>query len=74
MKKILFAWITVLISGCCSTGIVEYQQVSVVPVKTVAVVPMVTEVAVIPAKPMIQPVLVDYVEPINVTTTRIDFY
>lgn len=74
MKGILFAGVTVLLSGCCSTGIVEYQQVSVVPVKTVAVVPVVTEVTVVPVQPMIQPVLVDYVEPINVTTTRIDFY
>lgn len=76
MKWTLLAGIVALTTGCCSTGVVQYQQVSVVPVKKVCctrVVPMrpvVTRVV----SPVVQPVLVDYVEPIDVTTTTIDFY
>ncbi len=74
MKGLLIAGIIVLTTGCCSNGVIEYQQVSVVPVKTVSVVPVVTKVNFVPVQPIVQPVLVDYVEPINVTTTKIDFY
>lgn len=55
----------VIASGCCcrATNLVAVRQVSVVPV-----VPVVS--------PVIQPVILDagYVEPLDVTTTTIDFY
>jgi len=81
MKWIALAGIIGLTTGCCTTtGVVEYQQVSVVPVKKVAVTPCCTRV--VPVRPVVtrvvspvvEPVLVDYVEPVDVTTTTIDFY
>lgn len=83
MKWIILAGVVGLTTGCCSTGVVQYQQVSVVPVKKViAVAPVVRTVNVVPVRPVItrvvapvaEPVLVDYVEPVDVTTTTIDFY
>lgn len=83
MKWTILAGIVALTTGCCNTGVVAYQQVSVVPVKrVVSYVPVVTNVRVVPVRPVvtrvvspvIEPVLVDYVEPIDVTTTTIDFY
>ena len=84
MKGIILIGIAILTTGCCNTGVVEYQQVSVVPIRKVAppVVSVVTKVRVIPARPIVTrvitptvtPVLVDYAEPIDVTTTGIDYY
>jgi hypothetical protein len=83
MKWIVLAGFVGLITGCCTTsGVVEYRQVSVVPVKRVTVAPVVTQVRVVPVRPVVtrvvspvvQPILVDYVEPVDVTTTTIDFY
>ena len=83
MKWTILVGIIGLATGCCNTGVVAYQQVSVVPVKKVIpIVPVVTQVRMVPVRPVVtrvvapivEPVLVDYVEPIDVTTTTIDFY
>lgn len=84
MKGIALAGIIGLTTGCCctTTGVVEYQQVKMVPVKKVTVAPVVTKVQYVPVRPVVtrvvapvvEPVLVDYVEPVDVTTTTIDFY
>ena len=81
---ILTAMIT-LATGCCCTNtqLVEYQQVKVIPVKKVT--PVVRRVRTAPVSccvatrqvrvtPIVEPVLIDYVEPLDVTTTTIDFY
>jgi hypothetical protein len=68
MKWIMLAGIIGLTTGCCCTSttqVIAYRQVSVVPVKRVAIVPV---------RPVIEPVTVEYVEPVDVTTTTIDFY
>ncbi len=80
MKWTMIAGIIALTTGCCNKGVVAYQQVRLGPVKKVAVVPVVTRM--VPVRPVItrvvspvvEPVLIDYVEPIDVTTTTIDFY
>jgi hypothetical protein len=80
MKWTILIGIIGLTSGCCTTGVIAYQQVSVVPINRV--VPVVTQVKMVPVRqvvtrvitPIVEPVLVDYVEPIDVTTTSIDFY
>ena len=71
MKWTLLAGVVALTTGCCTTTeVVQYRQVGVVRVapivRPVVVRPVVTRV--------VEPVLVDYVEPIDVTTTTIDFY
>ncbi len=68
-----------LLSGCCTTtDVVQYRQVSVAKVKPIKVVPVVPVVTPVVATrivtPVVEPVIVDYVEPIDVTTTTIDFY
>ena len=66
MKWTILASIIFLTTGCCCTNqVVEYRQVRVA-----RVVPVVTRIV----TPVIEPVRVDYVEPIDVTTTSIDFY
>lgn len=67
MKWTMLAGMIALTTGCCCTNTaVVYQPVRVVPVKRV--------VAVVPIAPVVEPVIVDYVEPVDVTTTTIDFY
>lgn len=63
MKWIILLCMAALTAGCCTTQVVAYRQVSVARVVPVRVV-----------SPVIEPVLVDYVEPVDVTTTTIDFY
>lgn len=63
MKWIILLSMAALLMGCCCTDVVEYKQVNVARVAPVRVV-----------SPVIEPVLVDYVEPVDVTTTTIDFY
>lgn len=72
MKGIILLGITLLTTGCAcntcyTTELVQYRQVRVAPV-----VPVVTRVV----APVIQPVIIDagYIEPLDVTTTTIDFY
>lgn len=82
MKWIVLAGIISLATGCCTTTpeVIGYRQVNVVSVKTMAVTPCCTKIiAVKPVvtrvvTPVIEPVLVDYVEPVDVTTTTVDFY
>lgn len=83
MKWTILTAFVSLATGCCNTGPIAYQQVSVMPVKKiVTVAPVVSRVRVVPVRPVItrvvapvvEPVLVDYVEPVDVTTTAIDFY
>ncbi len=70
MKWMLALTILGLLSSCCCTTpeYVTVQRVKIarVPVRQVTVTRLVT--------PVIQPVYVDYVEPIDVTTTAIDYY
>ncbi len=81
MKWMMLTGVVLFASGCCTTDVVEYRQVTVaqpvvtrmvpvVPVTRVVAVPVVTRVI----TPVIEPVIVDYVEPVDVTTTTIDFY
>lgn len=63
MKWIILLSMAALTAGCCTTEVVAYRQVNVARVVPVRVV-----------SPVIEPVLVDYVEPVDVTTTTIDFY
>lgn len=65
MKSILLAGVALLTTGCCcnTTEVVQYKRV--MPVTKV-----VTKVV----SPVVQPVIVDYVQPVDVTTTTIDFY
>ena len=81
MKGILLTGIIILVTGCCSSpGYVEYTQVAVAPAPRLVVTPpVVAAVPVVPVvtrviNPVVQPVTVDYVEPLDVTTTTIDFY
>lgn len=79
MKWIALAPITLLLTacGCCtSTGLVEYRQVSYKP--TVVATPVVTT-RVVAAPVVATPVYYDPVtiiddDPIDVTTTTIDYY
>lgn len=63
MKWIMLIGVTLFAAGCCCTSAeyVEYRQVTVAPVV---------------AAPVVQPVIldVDNPEPLDVTTTTIDFY
>lgn len=84
MKGIMLIGIALFTTGCCNTcyttEMVQYRQVKVTPVvpvvtrqvKVTPVVPVVTRVV----APVVQPVIIDagYVEPLDVTTTTIDFY
>lgn len=90
MKGIVLIAIALLTTGCCNscytTEVVQYRQVRVAPVTTVTrVTPVVTrQVRVTPVipvvtrvvAPVVQPVIIDagYIEPLDVTTTTIDFY
>lgn len=72
MKWPLLASLIVLITGCATTEVVEYRQVGVVGV--VPVQTTVTRVITPEVIPAVEPVVVDYVEPIDVTTTMINIY
>jgi hypothetical protein len=65
MKSIILAGVALLTVGCCCTNTEVVQYRRVMPVTKV-----VTRVV----SPVIQPVIVDYVQPVDVTTTTIDFY
>lgn len=67
MKWIMLMCVGLLTAGCCcnNVGVVTYRQVAVVPVVSFR------QVAV---APVIEPVIYSYSEPLDVTTTTIDFY
>ncbi len=68
MKWILLPAVVSCIVGCTqTTEVIDYRTVAVTPSRSV---PVLTQYV----TPMVQPVVVDYVEPLDVTTTSIDFY
>lgn len=71
MKWIILTGILILTTGCCTTTVVECKSCVVSKARAVPVKPVVVTRVV---SPVIEPVLVDYVEPVDVTTTTIDFY
>ena len=64
MKWTILLGIILLASGCCctTTEVIPYKQTTVTRIAT----PIVS--------PVVEPVIVNYVEPMDVTTTTIDFY
>lgn len=70
MKWIMLMCIGLLTAGCCcnNVGVVTFRQAAFVPV-----VPVVPFRQVVVA-PVVEPVVYSYSEPLDVTTTTIDFY
>jgi hypothetical protein len=70
MKWMMLTGVILITTGCCCTQAVEYRRVVVSQPCCTRAVPEVTRVI----TPVVEPVVVDYVEPVDVTTTTIDFY